>query len=142
MFEGTRTVDWVVLAVDLLILVLIFYEIVWGGEVLPRRRLKKRIARIAEFTHRGQVLQTSAPRTAANNDVIAQWAGAVQSWVQDTNGFLKSCSPIAPAKFVDDSNSPAMSYPGLSPQIFVLYRRLTHRLANLQAIIQFPTVYL
>jgi hypothetical protein len=134
---------------ELGVLGFVAYEVIVNArrhhEAKNQQREQDRVIRIlCEFLAKGQALRHTAPVAfAAKNDFIETWNGAVDSWIMDTNRFLKNeLSPQASAKFLDDSAVTAAAHISIAIPAGDHFNRLTGGLNNLQVIIQFPSVYL
>ena len=94
MFEGTRTIDWVMLVVEGLVLLLILYEVVAGerrhrAERRRRLRVSSIIVELSSLMDKGQRLQSSVPDPMIMNpQLIEPWRKSVQAWTEETIGFL------------------------------------------------------
>ncbi len=151
MFEGVRSFDWLMLWVEVLVVLLILFEIL--RPMLAERKMRKRVSKVYDFVSRGQMLEHTTPmdggmildqQVKANRSAAVDWRTEVQSWIMDTNKFLKTCSPQASAKFLDDSRMSHFSDTTVrfGQETRAQYEVLNCRMSNLQEIMQTPTVYL
>lgn len=150
---GIRPIDIVTLLVDVLIFLFVGYEVLFGGGVFPRRKLRRRFRQAVTFIDKGQHLQRTAPSEPHDYDdesahkarrrEAKNWSDTVEEWVLETEGFLQNCPPAAWAKFDDDSGPERrLSYGNIDSQVWDYYDMLDRRLSNLQEIVQNADVYL
>jgi hypothetical protein len=145
---GPKPIYIGMMALEILIVLLILYEIIFGGEVLPKWKMKRRVRSLFDLVSRGQVLHKTVPGFSFTGPSVSikirgEWEANVASWTMDTNRILKACSTQASMKFLDDSSfQPAREYESIEPALWERYDVLNHRLSNLQAIMQYPEVYL
>jgi hypothetical protein len=97
MFNDAKPFDWLMLAVELLVLALIAYEVVTG--VRHKRRISRRISSIFVLMQRGQALEDSAPSQTADEAITAKWIENVSAWDAETNKTLANFSPQAAASY-------------------------------------------
>jgi hypothetical protein len=142
--EEVRPFDWVMLVVEVLVLLLILYEVFVG--VRDRREqqrrnqvIRERVAMVRHAMQTGQELQRSSPRFGHSD--TDRWYQAAKKWTEKTRALLKSYSLQAEASFVDVSDMPPVSaYGGFAaPQE---YGELLVRIGNLRGIMEKPDVYL
>jgi hypothetical protein len=99
MFDGVKSFDWLMLVVEILVLLLIAYEV--GTTVLHRLQTKRRLASLFALMHRGQELQATVPGSGtADDQAIVAWKSSVEAWADDTNKILATYSPQASARFL------------------------------------------
>jgi hypothetical protein len=141
MLEGTRPIDLWMLIIELLVLLLIAYEVVIG--VWSKVRTSRRVTTIFQYMARGQDLQAHAPPAGTDVSIPAAWVASVQEWIQQTHDFLAQYSPQAAASFIHDSGGASVQYSGVSSysQARDWYRTLVSRINNLRRIMEKPDVY-
>jgi len=164
MFIEVRPFDWIMLAVEVLVLLLILYEVVVN--IIRHRREKKRRERLQEilkhlsqFMDAGKGLQVTVPNTAFIgqpnyewlNERVEKWALSVKQWRDEVKKFLSSRSGQALSAFVlivDAESIDSMVHP-LSDWPFRvtgellhdLYQPLGVYLRNLQNIMEKVDIY-
>ena len=155
MFEGVRPFDWVMLVVEILVLLLIAWEI--GREEYFRRNdrnrkaaLKKIADGISGFIERGQKLVIEVPECRDDFSPCHAWMGRVAQWSYETIQFLSTHSPAASAAFllVGDSQSldnvvrkrDGSSF-RVAGNLREWYQELSVRLSNLHGIKEKADVY-
>jgi hypothetical protein len=133
--------------VELGVLVFVAYEVIAG--ILHRRKDSKRqgglnnkVIALAGMIDQGRRLQKSAPQSGLGAEVIAAWVMSVHNWSKDTEAFLNNCSVHASAKFLDETNIPNATWPGLAQEVWIWQSLLNRKLSNLQTIIQNAPDYL
>jgi len=138
MSEAACPIDWLMLAIELLVLVVI------AGEALLswrswRGKCKKR-AQILALISKGQVLERCPPNF---NEVarVNEWVQQVGSWAKETDNFLKTCSPQASAEFLSNLGVSPLSYPQMAPGAELWYKTILVRLSNLRNIMEKPDTY-
>jgi hypothetical protein len=138
--EQTRSIDWVMLVVEILVLAIIAAEGIYS--VIRRFRVRRITKRILAFIEEGQALQSKFPPGILKiNDAIIAWKNSVQIWVDSVETFLKvECSRQAAATFLhyipNQLWSDVISEGNIRP-----YAELLMRLGNLQSIMENPDVY-
>jgi hypothetical protein len=141
MFEGSRPIDRVMLVIELLVLVLIAWEV--GVGILERCEAKKRRKIVEQRRNEmrdamveGQRLLQTVPKLM---EPIAKWASDVDAWERETQELLRSYSAQAETAFlIDTSFVPSTIGAIPDPR---RYGKLMMRLQNLRAIIEKPEVY-
>ena len=158
MFDGVRPFDWLMLVVELLVLLLIFYEVIIN--LIHRRKERKRrlalgliVTSLAGFMEKGCKLQLDTPDPITTTwGSITPWIDSVKLWAKDTSAFLAQHSSRAATAFgligeigVLTNPQPVYKEPGSSfpiegPQR-ESYQRLVAQLTNLRSIIEKPEAY-
>ena len=92
---GLKPIYAAMLTLEIIIVVLILYEILFGGEVLPKWKMKRRVKRLFGQVSHGQLLQQTVPpfsQTGPNVaiEVRGKWEQDVTSWIMNTNHILQS----------------------------------------------------
>jgi hypothetical protein len=147
MFGYHSKFDWSMMGLEILVVLLILWEIVFGGEVLHRWKVRKRIKSLLALVSAGQRLQRSVPGFGyslpnVSMEVRGKWDGDVASWIMETHHILDSYSEQAAAKFSDDSTLKyAPEHENIEPTCWKTYDSLNHRVSNLLSIMQHPEVY-
>jgi hypothetical protein len=139
-FSGTKPIDKAMFVIDLLILLLIFGEIIVPLLLWARRRGK--IAKIGEFTIKGQHIQKDAPVGQADQTKKDDWLRSASTWESEVTTYLTKF-PTARAVFLQDLSSAMMSvsYNRVTPDIRNEFERLSTRLLNLNSVLEKPEVY-
>jgi hypothetical protein len=139
MFDGVKPFDWLMLVVEILVLLLIAYEV--GTTVLHRLQTKRRLASLFALMHRGQELQTTVPGSGTTDDQAVAWKSSVEAWANDTHKILATYSPQASARFLHNPVVSRGIYRGIAQNAQGYYESLMMRLENLRAIMEKPEVY-
>jgi hypothetical protein len=142
MLEGTRPIDLWMLVIELLVLLLIAYEVVVG--VWSKVRTSRRVATIFRYMAQGQNLQANAPPAGTTDiSIPTAWVESVKEWIQQTHNALTQYSPQAAASFIHDSGGASVQYNSVSghSQARDWYRVLILRINNLRSIMEKPNVY-
>jgi hypothetical protein len=158
-FEGVRPFDWLMLAIEVSVVILILYEII----VDTRRRnadAKHKLfvdtqgLALSKILRRGELLQETAPNTLLTTDarVESTWIAEVQAWIRDTDIFVTSKSTNMSADFMlvapDDTEKVCLWINPSGNGFFVRgqaadqYRKLVVHLDNLRRIISRLEAYL
>jgi hypothetical protein len=148
MLEGTRPIDLWMLAIELLVLLLIAYEV--GIGVVRSREDKKRAGlvcvrseKIREIITRGQELQREAPRSGTAPMEAATWIDAEREWHKGTKALLESYSPQAAVALMHDTSGEAPPWwDSIATGARNEYATLICSLNNLRDILERPNVYL
>lgn len=138
--EPIRLIDWVMLVVEILVLVIIAAEAVYG--IVKHYRIRRITKIILVFIEEGQILQGKVPRDVfVADDTIVGWNNSAQIWMDSVETFLKvKCSRHAAATF--RHYIPNQQWSGvLLENNKKLYMDLLMRLENLQSILENPDVY-
>ena len=156
MFEGIRPFDWLMLVIETLVLLLIFYEII--AETIRRTRehrrqssINERVVELSRFVDRGLRLQSVVPDEAITTDqrIMAKWLAGLEMWTEEANAYLLLHSPRASAAFLLTSNAGDVNYFvvslgrqfALNGRMRESYQRLVVQLENLKRIIERPEAY-
>jgi hypothetical protein len=138
MSEGTRPIDWWMLAIELLVLIVI------AGEALLTlwtwHNKKNKVAKIFKLMAKGQQLQESAP-TQQEAQRVGEWARLVGTWLTETNDFLRTCSPQASAAFLLNFDFPTVHYAQIATGAHDSYVTILVRLKNLRNVMEKPDTY-
>jgi hypothetical protein len=157
MFAEVRPFDWLMLSVEVLVLLLIAYEI-WVG-IRERRKSRKRqlelqdvLRHLNRFMDAGKALQGRVPDTAnlSRQDFplgsIDRWVSSVKQWREDVKTFLSARSPralsafvlITNAESVDSTVHPPSDWPVIVTGELLrdIYQPLVVYLRNLQNIME------
>lgn len=138
MSEATRPIDWWMRTIELLVLVVIA-----GEALLALRRWydkRKKDAQILVLIARGQELEGCPPGHTELARVDG-WVQLVETWIAQTDNFLKTCSPQASAEFLSNVGRLTVSYPMIAPGAEPWYKMLLLRLSNLKNIMEKPDTY-
>ncbi len=138
MFSDVRPFDWLMLIIEVLVLVLIAYEV--SVNLWHKRRIKSRLATILVLKNKGQELQVSVPH-GTDDTAISAWNDAVKAWANDANRLLSTFSPQASATFLHEPGGPLLDYYRVPMNARDHYQFLLTRLNNLHSIMEKPDVY-
>jgi hypothetical protein len=139
--DGARPIDWIIVAVDFLVLVAILW--LEFPEWLHKRKVQRRKRKLFECWATGQTLQTSVPvRYGPEN--MASWLLSFRNWNNETHILLRNYSPEAAIAFFHETtrDAPPDSYHDVADQARESYRRLLIRLNNLKTIMENADGYL
>ncbi len=139
MLSSVTPFDWLMLIVELLVLLLIAYEV--ATNVLHKRRVNHRLKAIFAIMHKGQALQAAVPGGNADNNAITAWNDAVLAWINDANNLLSTYSPQASASFLHEPGGNTIKYSPVAMTAHNHYVFLLMRLNNLRSIMEKPDVY-
>lgn len=156
MFGGTRPIDWLILAVDALVLLVIVYDTL--ADALRRRRerkkqsmLNERVVPLSRLMDRGRRIQSIVPDPSITSEprIIQNWVDSVGQWTEETNGILVANSAAASAAFLLTAHAEQMDtavYSGgrqffLTGAVKQPYQQLVVKLENLRRIIGRPEAY-
>jgi hypothetical protein len=142
MVEGTRPVDWVMLAIEFLVLVLICIE--YGERKWKDHRRHKHLMELQGLLTEGQNIQTGVPGGQSKVEVCQAWDTSVRDWMNKTHMYLRDeCSPQAVARFSVNTGGPAgVRYPFAALCVHGTYITLLERMDSLRVIIETPDSYL
>jgi hypothetical protein len=94
--ESPRTVDWVIIAIDLLVLLIIGLE--YGSHLVRNRRVAKRVKKLHKELIKGQEIFNAVPPGSRPEDVDG-WTRRVEVWMNDVAGLLAGYSDQSLAAF-------------------------------------------
>jgi len=145
MFDEVRPFDWVMLAVEILVLLLIAYEV--GIGLWRNRKTRNYLSALHGQMRKGLDLQTTAPSVGmGETDAVRAWLRAVPGWVEETNTLLSGYSAQASASFLHKPHGEQAGrendYRGIYHYGRLQYAELVERLNNLRTIMEKPDVYL
>ncbi len=157
--ESIRPFDWVMLAVEVLVLALIAYEVWVGFHERRIKRLRERFLTgkrelLSEFSFEGESLRRKVPQHlgAESNGPEREWCDLADSWGKLTVESLEQISPKAaiafnivrdyggPMTIARTPNSAGIPFMVGSPTCYV-YQRLIGQLANLTEIMEKADFY-
>jgi hypothetical protein len=156
MFSGTKPFDWLMLVVEVLVLLLIAYEVFVGVYRHRRKRERKQhigeiTAALSGFMDKGKALQGSVPCQEIAWELQADlWMANTDRWATETGAFLDGHSSTASAAFrlTPGTGTTALVIQNSEGATFTIdgrhrhaYQRLVSRLENLRGIIEKPEVY-
>jgi hypothetical protein len=140
MFCDVRPFDILMLVVEVLVLILIAYDV--GSEIWQRNRRHRRLKRVLEFLSEGQALQDGAPTTASSVVEIPEWERRCQDWADGTNDLLKRYSPQASATFLLSAGGFLdWNVLRIHESAHDTYQSLQRHLNNLRLIMERPDLY-
>ncbi len=140
MLYGARPIDLTTLIVEILVLLLIFYEIV--SDRLQRWKTKRRLKTISKCMIEGRSLQDKVPTTNANQARLSEWRRQVEDWIPSTDKQLSHYSSHASASFLQDNGNMSQPACPVAPALVGVYSTLQLRLNNLRSILENPGTYL
>jgi len=140
MLEDIRPFDWLMLVVEILVLLLIGYEV--GTTVWNKRVVRRRMAAAVLLMRRGEEIESAVPRSG-NIDVatIPLWKESVNAWITETNNFLAGCSPQASAALLHNVGGGSIRYGAIAGDAHDYFVFLLARMNNLRAIMEKSDVY-
>jgi hypothetical protein len=138
-FGDVRPFDWLMLAIEILVLLLIFYEVAVGFR--QKRTIKRRFKTLLILISDGQALEDIAPLQQADVAVVTKWKNDVLEWDNRANKTLASFSKQAVAAYVHDSVDAGVRYRGVAQDAHQVRVGLKSRLDNLKSIMEKPDVY-
>src|ERR1700675_1509953 len=107
MFEEVRPFDWLMLAIEALVLFLILYEVIADSRRrrADRRRnvfINEKVSALSIFMDKGLRIKETVPDPQVLSDTssIKQWRTDVRVWTEESNAFLATLSPQASAAFM------------------------------------------
>ena len=155
--DGIRPFDWVMLIVEVLVLVLIGYEVLVGKR---ERRIKhkrelllaQQKAALSGFMAKGDQLRQNTPNMQMQKEYPHDWIGAVDSWSRQTADYLAQYSLNAGSAFtlIKQSNLfiERVELPNSDGRVFRVeshiresYQRLVMQLSNLAEIVEKVDLY-
>lgn len=154
--ETVRTIDWVMLVVELLVLLVIVWEFgitEWRhhGEKKRKANLRSIADRLVGYMDAGLKLQGTVPDHQESTFIIEDaWMIAVADWSFDTGKYLGALSQRAWSAFtlIANSNAGDSTISSLSGHYFTItgplrecYQRLLVQLQNLKDIIERADTY-
>lgn len=156
LFLGIKPFDWLMLAVDVLVLGLILYEVIAGEWRHSRdRKLQRRradvVTTLSGFMEKGQKLLTRVPcPELAKKLEVDLWQVEAQSWSKEVGEFLSGISPRALTAFriIPGTGVMAQGVYAESGASFMIdgplrhsHQRLVSHLENLRGITEKPEAY-
>jgi hypothetical protein len=144
LFFDVRPFEYLMLVIEVLVLLLIAYEV--GSGVWHRIRRTRRSRRVLTRLSDGQALQHAAPRRSADPATISLWTSNVRAWIDETNTLLCKYSLEASIAFLHNRGGADTSFGSALREVADgaqdPYVTLQERLNNLRSIIENPEVYL
>jgi len=148
--EEIRPFDWIMLAVEVLVLILIAVEIFifTGPEWWHGIQAKKKAAKLIPFLAQGEALRNLISKSP--NQDQNQHRENILKWDKETQDFLAAIAPRALSAYMhivrlQANDSAVLSANGQLHPVHGLfadaYRVLQSRLENLQKIIETPVLY-
>jgi hypothetical protein len=137
MFHDVRPIDWIMLVVEVLVLLLIAYEI--GHGMWRKFILRRRTKLVLKFLWDGLALKHDA--CTVTEDAVGTWKESVEAWTQATITGLQNHSIAAGLSFVHTPTRPAGSYGGVTRGANDTYGVLVARIDTLREIMEKADVY-
>jgi hypothetical protein len=140
MFEGVRPFDWLMLAVEVAVLLLVAWEI--GRDIWHKRKMSARYNALFERLDEGQKLHWSFPQlgpNACNRAERLEWENSAKNWIRETAVFLRRYSPKAATMFLREVNDSYFSDVVNNPDFWLT--ALFERLRNLREIMEKCDIY-
>jgi hypothetical protein len=138
-YQDVRPIDRATLIIELLVLVLIAYEV--GHPIYHQRKVRRRSRAITGFVESGRKLQNLAPGIEASDAEVSQWIESVEAWNNETHDFLKRYSAEAAASYLHNPGKFSGDYMGVAVKAQRVRRGLEERLNNLRDIMEKADVY-
>jgi len=148
-FVGSRPIDVVMLVVELLVLLLIAYEV--GSGVWHKLKMRHRRSALLPYLEKGQKLLLGIPDQALEpHETVERWMQEVESWTSETRNFLDEHSPNASFAFMSTVRSGTVERAArrsdgttfrVTGSLGDAYQHLQTKLDNLRRIIEEPDVY-
>jgi len=153
--EGVRRFDWVMLAVEILVVLLILYEIIMS-EIRSRRDSKRRaflserILELSKLKSKGQRIQTTVlDPMICNPQILKPWIDAARAWSAETDAVLTNYSKRASSAFllvtdagrIDTVVTAHGRHFKVTGEIGDAYQQLVLQLENVGRIIENPAAY-
>jgi hypothetical protein len=145
MFEGVRPFDRLMLGIEVLVVLLIAWEI-FRGESSRRQENKRRLLlsermnAVQVLLARGGEIRRTAPSSSGDPNDVIPWVQSLEEWDTSAQAVLGSFSPQAAAAFTAGIPK-GMSFPGLAAGAQNYYGMLLLRLDNLQKLMEKSDVY-
>ena len=137
-FTNSRPVDLLIVAGEILVLLLIAYEL--ASRTLYKRSLSKRLNELFYAIAEGQELQATARQIRDEHSLYAEeWSEEVKEWIKVTRKTLERCSAQAVISFMHDPDL-TLTHPGSIVPVSE-YQSLVLRLNNLRSIMEHPEAY-
>ncbi len=135
-FSDARGIDWVMLIVELLVLLLIAYEIIW--EPWKSRRLATAALRLADS---GEAIRQCTPVLSADAGAVDTWMKLLDSWVRESCGALEGRSAHAASAFRSLPGRKDGAYLGIHQAANDSYGALLQRIEILRNIAEKASLY-
>ena len=137
-FTESRPVDVMIAVGELLVLLMIAYELF--ARTMHKRSVARRLNDLFYAIAEGQELQATARQLRDERSSGAgEWSDAVQEWVKVTRKTLERCSAQAVISFMHDPDLTLTHVGSLAP--LSEYESLVLRLNNLRSIMEHPEAY-
>jgi hypothetical protein len=146
-FDNTRPIDMWMLVIELLVLLIIAGEAVFGVVRSRRSRAKNqrlvlKQQRLADFLTQARNLEIGVPQPGSPEEDHNRWAGEVAGWNDKIIRYLaRECGEQASARFLADRVL-TINFGSVPPGLQGWMRTLTGRRENLTAILDRSDVYL
>jgi hypothetical protein len=140
MFEGVRPCDWLMLAVEIAVLLLIAWEI--GRDIWHSRKMRYRYNALFECLDKGQQLHWSFPQLgpdSCNRAERLEWENSAKTWIKETAAFIRRYSPRAATMFLREVNDSHFS--DVVNNLDFWHTALFERLRNLREIMEKCDIY-
>lgn len=139
-FGDYRPIDLWLLVIELIVLLLIAYEV--GDNWLRHRKKDKGIRKVSELMNEGMRLQRAVPASAMTPDqsTIDAWVKAVNVWLNRSHAELSKMSPSAASAFIEGIPG-SSSYPGVAVGAYIAFGGLLLRIGKLRSISEKPDTY-
>jgi len=96
LFSEARPIDWLIVAIDVLVLLWIAADFV---NIPHRWRRRSALSHIAALLADGEKLLSAHPTPQATNDEATAWVESVKSWIVSVHSVLAKDAPRALAVF-------------------------------------------
>ena len=140
LFSDARPFDWLSLTIELLVLLVIAYEIF--PERRHKRKVRRRVKALNILIAEGQALEDTAPpqRISEDDGLVTKWVADFVSWDRKTFATLASFSKQASASYVHNSAIAGVGF-RVHNDVRNHFVTLRSRLENLRSIMEKPDVY-
>lgn len=148
-FVGSRPIDILMLVIELLVLMLIGFEV--GTALWHKLKMRRRRSALLPYLERGQKLLSSTPEEPVVAYAgIEEWIQQVKSWTSDTRNFLDRYSSNASFAFMSTVRSGTVQRAARRPddtpflvsgRLGDAYQLLQSKLDNLRRIVAQPEAY-
>jgi hypothetical protein len=135
-FADARPIDWVMLIVELLVLLLIAYEVIW--EPWKSRRLAITALNLADS---GEAIRQCAPGISADENAVNTWTESVNHWVSESCEALEERSAHAASSFRSPPSRNSSSYIGIHQIANDPFGSLLQRIEILRSIAEKASLY-
>jgi hypothetical protein len=139
MFGDVRPIDWAMLVVELLVLLLVAYEVI---EKLWKQGKEKRMTKaIVRYRDAGQALRTNVPAPQADEQFLVAWQQRVTAWTQESYDGIGRYSAHAASCFLYPPSRMASQHIGVHAGAQDYLSITLQRLEVLRGIVENASAY-